>query len=579
MLPTWTLPTGREQNMKRSGAQITIDLLQREGIDVLTGIPGGSNLPLYDALGKSSIQSILARHEQGAGFIAHGMARSTGKPAVVFATSGPGATNLVTPLADAMMDSVPIIAITGQVSSNLIGTDAFQEVDITGICIPVTRSARLVRSAKELFDVIPEAFAIATLGRPGPVLIDIPRDVQTEILEFDAYPEPGSARAQRENRTGFRISEDSIKKANDLFQKAQRPLLFIGGGMRSRSKASLLEQFATNHRIPVVSSLTGNGSFPPNHPLRGGMVGMHGPVLANELMEHCDLLIAIGVRFDDRATGKLVHFAENAALIHVDIDPAELGKLKKPELSICGDGEDFLQKAIAGFQFVPRKQWELLFSQLKNAHPMAFDGQHDLNRPAGILSVLSSLLPDSAIVTTDVGQHQMWAAQVMNHRHPDSFLTSGGLGTMGFGIPAAIGAAFANPERQVYAITGDGSIFMNIQELATLAELELPVKILLLDNGQLGMVKQQQELFMEGRITNSVYKRPVSYDRVLQSFGIDVILNQDRKEALQELVHGRGPSFLSLKIDQKEMVFPAVPPGKANRESIRSAREIHRLKR
>jgi acetolactate synthase-1/2/3 large subunit len=474
--------------MKLSGAEIITGFLERQGIDTIAGIPGGANLPLYDALYKSRIRHILARHEQGAGYIAQGMARSTGKPSVCFATSGPGATNLITAIADAKLDSVPVIAITGQVSSPLIGTDAFQEVDTYGMTISITKHNFLIRRASDLLEVLPEAFRIATSGRPGPVLIDVPKDIQQQIVEFDEWP-----RIARKSPTAP-IDGSKIDRAVDMIHQAKKPILYIGGGVILAEASGLLYQLSTQNSIPVASTLMGLGSFPCDDPLYLGMLGMHGSRSTNALLHECDLLIALGARFDDRATGKVSHFCPDASIIHIDIDGAELNKIKKASLAIAGDICEALEMLINKVHLDKRTHWIEHAAKLKNAYPFPKHDDDPLH-PYRVVGTVAAHADCDTIITTDVGQHQMWVAQSYPFRKPRTLLTSGGLGTMGFGLPAAIGAALANPQKRVVCFSGDGSLLMNIQELATLADHELNVTIILFNNGHLGLVRQQQELF------------------------------------------------------------------------------------
>ena len=554
--------------MKRSGAQIIMDLLERQGIRHLSGIPGGANLPLYDALGESAVRHILARHEQGAGFIAQGMARVSGKSAVCFGTSGPGATNLLTAIADARLDSVPVVAITGQVPRGMIGTDAFQEIDTYGLTVPITKHNFLVRSAAELLDAIPAAFRIAGSGRPGPVVVDVPKDVQAEVVEFEAYPEPGAPAAPPS------VHAADIDAILAMLEAAERPILYIGGGVVASGACDVVRDLAERAALPTVSTLMGLGCLPTDHPLSLGMLGMHGARYANYALEECDLLFAAGVRFDDRATGKVVQFCPSAKIIHVDIDGSELGKIKQPVLGVEGDLDAVFRAVL--HRLAPRKRtaWLARIAELRAGHPLDLPGSDDVLRPYGLLFEAAKHMGEDTIVTTDVGQHQMWAAQVVPLRKPRRWLTSGGLGTMGFGLPAAIGAALECPDAQVVCVSGDGSLLMNIQELATLAEEELNVKVLLMNNEHLGLVRQQQELFYGGRICASKFHATPDFAAIARGFGVggcDLGDTADPRGLLAEAMAEPGPMLINCPIAPEEMVFPMVPPGAANRDMIGGA--------
>ncbi len=550
-----------------TGAQLTIRLLANQGITTITGIPGGSILPLYDALYREgTIRHVLARHEQGAGFIAQGMARSTGLPAVCFATSGPGATNIITAMADAYLDSIPVVFITGQVPLSMIGTDAFQEVDVYGLSIPITKHNYLVRSAAELFDVIPEAFHLAVHGRPGPILIDIPKDVQNELIECgDTLPGP----PPRPQPALF--DPDQLVRAVAMIDAAQRPILYLGGGVILGNAGDEARRFAQKAGLPTTMTLLGLGVIPPEHELYLGMLGMHASRATNLAMHDCDLLIGIGVRFDDRATGKVAEFCPQAKIIHIDIDPCEISKLRPANLGFVGDVKDSLAALLPLIKEGKRREWLAHIARLRAQYPFFCTEHLDFARPYGIVMRVAELVGDEAIVTTDVGKHQMWAAQVYPFTRPRQFLTSGGLGTMGFGVPAALGAALAEPERPVVCFTGDGSLLMNIQELATIVEQRANVKIILLNNRSLGLVRQQQQLFYGGNVMASVFEHNVDYPAIARGFGMcayDVTDTAELDAVLQAALQSTGPCLVNIPVAMDEDVYPMVPPGAANSTMI-----------
>jgi acetolactate synthase-1/2/3 large subunit len=549
-----------------SGAEIAVRLLERQGITSLAGIPGGAVLPFYDALARSgTIRHVLARHEQGAGFIAQGMARVTGRPGVCVASSGPGATNLLTAIADAKLDSIPLVAITGQVPRAMIGTDAFQEVDTFGLSLPITKHNFLVQSARELLEVLPRAFAIAASGRPGPVLIDVPKDVQTEQVDVAEWPEPGTAARLPP------ADARAIERAAAMIEAAERPILYLGGGIVHSGAAAAAVAVAERAQLPTVMTLMGLGSMPVDHPLSLGMLGMHGAPYTNVALDECDLLIALGARFDDRATGKLAEFCPRAAVIHVDIDAAELDKLRTAQLPIAADARDVLERLLPKLRVRPRTRWHARIGELKRSRPLVMPRLDSLGSPYGLIRGVAAALDDDAIVTTDVGQHQMWVAQAFPLRRPRQWLTSGGLGTMGFGLPAAIGAALAAPERTVVCFSGDGSILMNVQELATAAEEGVNVKIVLLNNRSLGLVYQQQTLFYGQRTYASAYRRTPDFVALMRGFGlaaVDLDRARDPATALADALRQPGPCLVHATIDTAEQVLPMVPPGAANTSMI-----------
>ncbi|HEG2082257.1 acetolactate synthase large subunit [Enterobacter kobei] len=547
-----------------TGAQLIVHLLERQGITTVAGIPGGTVLPLYDALSQSTkIRHVLARHEQGAGFIAQGMARTQGKPAVCMACSGPGATNLVTAIADARLDSIPLICITGQVPSSMIGTDAFQEVDTYGISIPITKHNYLVRDISELPQVISDAFRIAQSGRPGPVWIDIPKDVQTAEIEIDVLPEPGDRAPAPE------FSAESVRDAAAMINAAKRPVLYLGGG--AVNAANEIRQFAEKASLPTTMTLMALGMLPKAHPLSLGMLGMHGARSTNYILQEADLLIVMGARFDDRAIGKTEQFCPNAKIIHVDIDRAELGKIKQPHVAIQGDVAEVLAQLIPQTDAADRADWRQLVADLQKEFPGAIPTEGDPLSHYGLINAVAACVDDSAIITTDVGQHQMWTAQAYPLNRPRQWLTSGGLGTMGFGLPAAVGAALANPDRKVICFSGDGSLMMNIQEMATAAENQLDVKIILMNNEALGLVHQQQSLFYKQGVFAAIYPGMINFMQIAAGFGLhtcDLNAEEDAHAALQAAISRPGPALIHVRIDPEQKVYPMVPPGAANTEMV-----------
>ncbi|ELN9580856.1 MULTISPECIES: acetolactate synthase large subunit [Enterobacter] len=547
-----------------TGAQLIVHLLERQGITTVAGIPGGTVLPLYDALSQSTqIRHVLARHEQGAGFIAQGMARTQGKPAVCMACSGPGATNLVTAIADARLDSIPLICITGQVPSSMIGTDAFQEVDTYGISIPITKHNYLVRDIAELPQVISDAFRIAQSGRPGPVWIDIPKDVQTAEIEIDVLPEPG------ERAPAPEFSAESVRDAAAMINAAKRPVLYLGGG--AINAADEICQFAEKANLPTTMTLMALGMLPKAHPLSLGMLGMHGARSTNYILQEADLLIVMGARFDDRAIGKTEEFCPNAKIIHVDIDRAELGKIKQPHVAIQGDVAEVLAQLIPQTEATDRADWRQLVADLQREFPGAIPTEGDPLSHYGLINAVAACVDDSAIITTDVGQHQMWTAQAYPLNRPRQWLTSGGLGTMGFGLPAAVGAALANPDRKVICFSGDGSLMMNIQEMATAAENQLDVKIILMNNEALGLVHQQQSLFYKQGVFAATYPGMINFMQIAAGFGLhtcDLNAEEDAHAALQAAISRPGPALIHVRIDPEQKVYPMVPPGAANTEMV-----------
>ncbi len=556
--------SGTTSTTRYTGAQLIVHLLERQGITTVTGIPGGTVLPLYDALSQSTqIRHVLARHEQGAGFIAQGMARTQGKPGVCIACSGPGATNLVTAIADARLDSIPLICITGQVPASMIGTDAFQEVDTYGISIPITKHNYLVRDITELPQVVSDAFRIAQSGRPGPVWIDIPKDVQTATIELSELPAPG------EKAPAPAFEAQSVQDAAAMINAAKRPVLYLGGGVINSPDA--VRALAEKANLPTTMTLMALGVMPKAHPLSLGMLGMHGARSTNFILQESDLLIVMGARFDDRAIGKTEQFCPNAKIIHVDIDRAEFGKIKQPHIAIQGDVGEVVAQLLPQVEAQARDDWRNTVSQLQQEFPSAIPQGGDPLTHYGLINAVAACVDDSAIISTDVGQHQMWTAQAYPLNRPRQWLTSGGLGTMGFGLPAAVGAALANPDRKVICFSGDGSLMMNIQEMATAAENNLDVKIILMNNEALGLVHQQQSLFYQQGVFAATYPGMINFMQIAAGFGLqscDLNAEADPHAALQEIISRPGPALIHVRIDAHEKVYPMVPPGAANTEMV-----------
>lgn len=540
-----------------TGAQWVVHALRTQHINIVFGYPGGAIMPVYDALYDGGVEHLLCRHEQGAVIAAIGYARATGKTGVCIATSGPGATNLITGLADAMMDSVPIVAITGQVPSAVIGTDAFQEIDVLGLSLACTKHSFMVQSLAELPKILAEAFTIAQQGRPGPVLVDIPKDIQLATADF--HPPLGTSSAL--------LAPDSpqqIYKAHQLLSQASRPIVYIGGGVGMANAVTELRDFLDQTGLPSVCTLKGLGCVEKTQRGYLGMLGMHGSKAANLAVQQSDLLIAIGARFDDRVTGNLASFAPNASVIHLDIDPAELNKLRKANISLSGDLKQLLPLLS---QPLDSAAWQVEIERLQQEYAVRYDHPGTAIYAPALLQKLSLQMPTDTIITTDVGQHQMWAAQHMNFSAPERFITSSGLGTMGFGLPAAIGAQVACPKQPVICISGDGSIMMNIQELGTIKRKHLPVKILLIDNQRLGMVRQWQELFFEQRYSETLLTDNPDFLTLAKAFDIPgqrITTKQQIGPALEAMLQSSGAYFLHVVIDEQENVWPLVPPGASN---------------
>ncbi len=543
------------------GADIIVESLKNAGVEVIFGYPGGSVLPLFDSLYDADFKFVLTRHEQAAAHAADGYARATGKAGVCIATSGPGATNLVTGIANAYMDSIPIVAITGQVKTFLIGNDAFQEADVTGITRPISKHNYLVKDVKELSATIKEAFHIAVSGRPGPVVIDIPVDIQMQDAEF-LWPEVLDIRSYKPVYFGH---PGQIKKAAKLIAKAKKPLIYSGGGIITSGANLLLREFAEKIQAPVTWTLMGIGGFPSDHRLALGMLGMHGTAYANHAIMESDLIIAVGARFDDRVTGRIDSFAPNAKVIHIDIDPSSISKNFTVDVPIVGDAKNILGELLEQMKKLPDSAaWMKEVESLKKKYPLKYkDGERI--KPQYVVEQIDQATKGEAIITTEVGQNQMWAAQWYKYSHPHTFISSGGLGTMGFGFPAAIGAKMGCPEKTVFDIAGDGSIQMNIQELATCVANKINVKIAILNNGYLGMVRQWQELFYKKRYAHTLISGP-DFVKLAESYGavgIRVTKKEDVRPAIDKALKTDNTVLIDFHIEPEENVYPMVPAGEA----------------
>jgi acetolactate synthase I/II/III large subunit len=550
------------------GTQWIVKTLKEKGITTVFGYPGGQIMPLYDALYDGGIEHVLCRHEQGAAMAAIGYARATGKTGVCIATSGPGATNIITGLADALIDSVPIVAITGQVPTNLIGTDAFQEVDVLGLSFACTKHSYLIDDATQLPNTLQEAFNLANSGRPGPILIDIPKNIQLAEHDYQTYLTPTTIKVPLDNAQLYPISPSEIKLAKQMISQAKKPVLYIGGGVGLSGAINELREFMTSTQIPSVSTLKGLGVADINNPNYLGLIGMHGAKAANLAVQECDLLIALGVRFDDRVTGKLNEFAKHAKVIHVDIDQSEINKLRQTHLGLQGDIKHVLPMLN---QPVSIEEWHNKINQLKAQHPTRYDHPGDAIYAPALLKRISERKPTNTVITTDVGQHQMWTAQHMSFNHPQNFITSSGLGTMGFGLPAAVGAQMSRPNDMVICISGDGSFMMNVQELTTIKRKKLPIKIVLIDNQRLGMVRQWQELFFNERYSETNLSDNPDFLMLAKAFDIPgqtISKKSEIESALDNLFNSSGAYLLHVCIDELENVWPLVPPGAANENML-----------
>lgn len=552
--------------MQISGSQIVIECLIEQGVDTVFGYPGGAILNIYDALYKNSnrIRHILTAHEQGASHAADGYARSTGKVGVCMATSGPGATNLVTGIATAYMDSIPMVAITCNVTQLQLGKDSFQEIDITGVTMPITKHNFIVRDVKDLADIIRKAFYIAKSDRSGPVLIDIPKDITSAVTEYEAV-EPAKLNFDVPSKKIPFPADEQIENAAKLIDESQKPFIYAGGGVITSEASEELFSFATKAKIPVAMSLMGKAAFPNKHELSLGMIGMHGTYAANTACDNCDLLLAIGCRFSDRVIGEAAKFAKNAKILQIDIDPTEVNKMINVDDALLGDVKAILAKLTEKIQEKEKSQWNSQIEEWKKIVPPSYNKKQDLS-PKFIFEYVNSQVKDDTIITTEVGQHQMWTAQFYDFTKPRTFLTSGGLGTMGFGTGAAIGAKFANPDKTVVHFAGDGSFRMNCNELATIEHYELPIIIVILDNHALGNVRMWQTLFYEKRYSNTTLDFGPEWTTLASAYGIQgyhVKNEKEFKDAFDNALKSGKPAVIDAEIFLDEMVYPMIPPGKS----------------
>jgi acetolactate synthase I/II/III large subunit len=550
-----------------------MESLKAEGVDVVFGLPGGANLPTYDAFVNGGIRHILVRHEAGGGHAAEGYAKATGKVGVAFATSGPGATNLITPICDAMMDSVPVVFITGQVRTELLGTDGFQEADTIGITMPVVKHSFMIIDPQEIPRAIHEAFHIASTGRPGPVLVDIPQDLSRAEIDYEPVADvrlPGY-------QPRIEGNQKQIRQAAKALASAQRPVIYAGGGVVNANASAELTAFATSDRFPVTCTLMGLGAFPAPHEQWLGMLGMHGTRAANYAMDEADLICAVGARFDDRITGKLSEFAPRAKFIHIDVDPAEISKNVPAHIPIVGDAKHVLAKLLTEYSALEADParldaWWARIDGWKAKHPLGYEDSADSEiKPQFMVQALYQATAGEAIITSDVGQHQMWAAQYYDFPAPRRWINSGGLGTMGFGLPAAMGAAVGEPDRLVCCIAGDGSVQMNAQELATCAQNNIPIKVFIMNNGYLGMVRQWQELFWDGKYSHVDMGEFPDFVKLAEAYGVTAMRLTDKNTLVQDMKDAiaiDGPVLVDVRVTREENTYPMIPAGSAAREMV-----------
>ncbi|HON78895.1 MAG TPA: biosynthetic-type acetolactate synthase large subunit [Spirochaetota bacterium] len=554
--------------MKITGAEIIVESLKNEGVEYMFGYPGGVVIPIFHQLFNAPFRFILARHEQGAIHAADGYARASGKVGVVIATSGPGATNLVTGIATANMDSVPLVVFTGQVSRDMIGNDAFQEADVTGITRPISKHNYLVQDINDLARIIKEAFHIASTGRPGPVVIDVPVDISKGTAKF-VYPDKVSLRGYKPVYEGH---PGQIEKACKLIEEAKRPVIYSGGGVILSNASKELRAFVKKTGIPITTTLLGLGAYPESDPLSLRMIGMHGTCYANLAVHECDLLIAVGARFDDRVTGKVSEFAPGAKVIHIDIDPSSVKKNVQVEVPIIGDCKSVLQKMNEIVKAPKIGEWVERLMKMKEKNPLTYRDSDKVIKPQYVVEKIYELTKGGAVICTEVGQNQMWAAQFFDYQEPRTFISSGGLGTMGYGFPAAIGAQLARPDKRVFDIAGDGSIQMNIQELIVAVQHRLPIIIAILNNGFLGMVRQWQELFYDKRYSNTCIGFQPDFVKLAEAYGaagIRIEKKEDVVGAIKKALSIKDrPVILDFNVDKEENVYPMVPAGKSVKEMI-----------
>jgi len=557
-----------------TGSEILLESLRRQKVDVVFGLPGGAVLPLYDALYSAGIHHLLMRHEQAAAFAADGYARATGKPGVCLVTSGPGATNLMTGLTSALMDSIPVVALTGQVPLAMMGKDAFQEADTIGISLPSTKCSYLVRAAADIPAVIERAFKAAISGRPGPVLVDLPKSVLMEKAE-PSYPS-GLGEERPERAREWR--DEDLERAAEMIFESRNAVLYVGGGVISSDAWRELRELAELTHIPVTTTVMALGGFPSRHPLSLGMLGMHGSYATNQSICYCDLLIAVGARFDDRVTGRVNGFATNAKKIQIDVDPSEINKNVRVDLALVGDARETLQALLRALKRDPgraappsRQQWLQRIDSWRAEHPLSYDKYANTVKPQYVLETISKHTEDDAIISVDVGQHQMWAAQFCSFSRPRTWLSSSGLGAMGYGFPAAMGAQLAFPDRQVVAVVGDGGFQMTLNDLATVAQYHVPVKIAIINNRSLGMVRQWQEIFFEKRYCDIDLNYAPNFIKLAESYGIRgtrVEHRTDVVDAVRDFLSDREPRLVDFWVDPAENVYPIVPPGAALAEMV-----------
>jgi acetolactate synthase-1/2/3 large subunit len=550
-----------------------MECLKAEGVEVAFGLPGGANLPTYDAFVDAGIRHILVRQEAGGGHAAEGYAKATGKVGVAFATSGPGATNLVTPICDAMMDSVPVVFVTGQVRTELLGTDGFQEADTIGITMPVVKHSFMIQDPQEIPRAIHEAFHIARTGRPGPVLVDVPQDLSRAEIDYEPVTDvrlPGYQPRVEGN-------QKQIRQAAKALAAAQRPVIYAGGGVVNANASAELTEFVTSDRFPITCTLMGLGAFAAPHPQWLGMLGMHGTRAANYAMDEADLICAVGARFDDRITGKLSEFAPRAKFIHIDVDPAEISKNVPAHIPIVGDAKHVLAKLVIEYRAIgadPARldAWWSRIEGWRSKHPLAYEDSSDSEiKPQYMIQALYEATSGEAIVTSDVGQHQMWTAQYYDFPAPRRWVNSGGLGTMGFGLPAAMGAAVGCPDRLVCCVAGDGSVQMNAQELATCAENDIPIKVFIMNNGYLGMVRQWQELFWDGRYSHVDMGRYPDFVKLAEAYGASGMRFEDKRTLVDDFkraIATDGPVLVDVRVTREENTYPMIPAGQPAREMV-----------